>query len=115
MSAQYTPGPWLAEHRAVYGGGYNTEVFSATHGVIAICGWTPKPLGDGVTGTYRAANARLIAAAPELLDALRAAVDLYGKPGGPWNVPGSAGCWITQARAAIAAATSTGEPTGVAT
>lgn len=84
MSAQYTPGPWLAEHRAVYGGGYNTEVFSATHGVIAICGWTPKPLGDGVTGTYRDANARLIAAAPDLLESLRELAELavlqFGMP-----------------------------------
>lgn len=45
----------------------------------------------------------------ELLTALQAAVDLYGKPGGPWNVPGSAGSWITQARGAIAKATG-GQP-----
>lgn len=101
----HTPGPWLWGHRRGDGGMYNTEVFSATHGVIATCAWTPQPRANGVTGTYRDANAHLIAAAPELLDALRAAVDLYGKPGGPWNVPGSAGCWITQARAAISQAT----------
>lgn len=40
-----------------------------------------------------------------LLAALQRAVEMYGKPGGPWNVPGSAGSWTAQARAAIAAAT----------
>lgn len=97
--SEHTPGPWTS--------------YTGTHsiwaeGKRAICIMT----GARKTADMeRDANARLIAAAPELLDALRAAVDLYGKPGGPWNVPGSAGCWITQARAAIAAATATGEPT----
>ena len=103
--SEHTPGPWLWEYRRGGEGQYNMEVYSATHGVIATCAWTPRPLGNGATGTYRDANASLIAAAPELLDALQAAVEMYGKPGGPWNVPGSAGCWITQARVAIAKAT----------
>ncbi|HEU6436605.1 MAG TPA: hypothetical protein VE028_04075 [Nitratidesulfovibrio sp.] len=33
--------------------------------------------------------------------ALQAAVDAYGKPGGPWNVPSDPGAWIEQARVAL--------------
>lgn len=50
------------------------------------------------------ANARLFAAAPDLLAALKRSVDLNGKPGGPWNVPDEPGSWLTQAKEAIAAA-----------
>lgn len=34
--------------------------------------------------------------------ALQRAVDLYGKPGGPWNVPSDPGGWLAEARAALA-------------
>ncbi|MDH5328179.1 MAG: hypothetical protein OEY58_22265 [Gammaproteobacteria bacterium] len=44
---------------------------------------------------------RLEHAAPKLLAALKRAVALYGKTGGPWNVPGDPGGWLTQARDAI--------------
>jgi hypothetical protein len=47
------------------------------------------------------ANARLICAAPALLTSLERAVKLYGKEGGPWNVPGESGSWLTEASAAI--------------
>ena len=40
-----------------------------------------------------------------LVEALEKAVDVYGKPGGPWNVPSEPGTWLAHARAAIAAAT----------
>ena len=72
MNALHTPGPWEAKHREGTDGDYRTEVFSAKHGGIATCDWTPKNLGNGVTATYREANARLIAAAPDLLAALQA-------------------------------------------
>ena len=65
----HTPGPWLAEHREGDDGMYRTEVFSEEHGNIATCDWTPKHCGNGVTETYREDNARLIAAAPDLLTA----------------------------------------------
>ena len=37
----------------------------------------------------------------QLREALQYAVDQYGKPGGPWNVPGSKGSWIDQAKKAL--------------
>lgn len=33
-----------------------------------------------------------------LREVLQLAVDLYGKEGGPWNVPSSKGSWIAQAK-----------------
>ena len=41
---------------------------------------------------------------PDLVKALEKAVDEYGKPGGPWNVPSEPGTWISAARAALAKA-----------
>ena len=49
-------------------------------------------------------NAKLISAAPQLLAALERAVELYGKGGGPWNVPGEPGSWLSEARSAISKA-----------
>ena len=34
-------------------------------------------------------------------EALAEAVEKYGKPGGPWNVPGEPGSWIDKARKAL--------------
>ncbi len=50
------------------------------------------------------ADFRVIEVFPKLLAALERAVALYGKEGGPWNVPGEPGSWISEARAAITAA-----------
>lgn len=36
-----------------------------------------------------------------LREALEEAVSMYGKPGGPWNVPGDAGGWLDRARKAL--------------
>lgn len=47
------------------------------------------------------ANAALIAAAPEMYAALAEAVEKYGKPGGPWNVPSEPGSWIEKAKNAL--------------
>jgi hypothetical protein len=91
MSAAHTPGPWRST-----GLEYEPEA-----------GWFVREAGDGrylavasVHSTYREieeieANARLIAAAPELLEALEAAVaDSTGQP----NV------WFFKAKDAIAKA-----------
>lgn len=56
------------------------------------------------------ADAALIAAAPELLEALQYAVEKYGKEGGPWNVPSDPGGWLERSRAAIEKATGGQKP-----
>lgn len=37
-----------------------------------------------------------------LRNVLSYAVEKYGEPGGPWNVPSEPGTWIAKARAALA-------------
>ena len=68
----------------------------------------PERLLDDLEGepeffgsVYYPANAHLIAAAPDMYEALEMAILEYGKPGGPWNVPSSPGSWIDKAKAAI--------------
>ena len=97
----HTPGPWEQAHRKGADGMFNTEVFSAQHGLIATCAWTPKPTVNGVTETYRTDNARLIAAAPDLLVAL---IDLRRRFAGINHLDFIAD-WLAEADAAIARAT----------
>ena len=71
---KFTPGKWNQAHREKKNGMYSTEVFSDTGETIASISWYPMPperiIFEGKpkmkTGTCRAANARLIAKAPEL-------------------------------------------------
>lgn len=37
----------------------------------------------------------------KLTAALQNAVDKYGQPGGPWNVPNEPGTWISEAKHAL--------------
>ena len=67
----HTPGPWGCGHRKQSDGMWCTEVFCGQGETIAAVAWYPKPEIGGVTATYREANARLIASAPELLSALK--------------------------------------------
>jgi hypothetical protein len=77
MNAPHTPGPWSSEHRKKHNGMWDTEVFCAKGDTIATIAWYPMPTVDGVTGTYREGNARLIAAAPDLLRELQHAVHWF--------------------------------------
>ena len=91
MSAP-TPGPWAYVRNPE-----NTRWIidgSPHHAIACTAGFEPD----------NEANARLISAAPDLLDAAIYAVEAYGKPGGPWNVPSDPGGWLDRARAAIAKA-----------
>lgn len=74
--AQHTPGPWALKYRTPFGGGdkYFDGVVDADGREIRV---------EGVTltsGPVAQANARLIAAAPELLAALQAALPYIKYP-----------------------------------
>jgi hypothetical protein len=74
-ATKYTPGPWAQSHRRGEDGMYQTQVYCAKGETIATVAWYPMPAdADGSVGTYREGNARLIAASPALLEALRKAV-----------------------------------------
>jgi hypothetical protein len=82
MSAQHTPGPWeFAEWNA----GINNRPgygIMAEHGSLNVTVHTRKPKGDGfndVDCTDQAkADAALIAAAPDLLEALEVMISDFG-------------------------------------
>jgi hypothetical protein len=70
---KFTPGPWSQAHRETRTSwGYSTEVFTPRNDeVVATVAWYPRDADEGgAIGTYREANAHLIAAAPELYEAL---------------------------------------------
>lgn len=71
----HTPGPWTANHNIV----------ATTRGRLAIdCGMS------GATDAEDCANARLVAAAPELLAALKALVDVDEVTAGTYEMAESA-------------------------
>lgn len=76
---KHTPGPWIwgDEHRGLYGCGPNNEVLNYAR-------YEGMWVGFGEVGT---ANARLIAAAPEMLEALELVLEMGWttprKPGVP--------------------------------
>jgi len=93
---KHTPGPWNPYFDETYG------VLGPDKGRVAICmnlkgahGLAGRRHGDEV-----AANARLIAAAPDLLAALNAMLTHMGMDEDEWTKP-----TFDQARAAIAKAT----------
>jgi hypothetical protein len=48
--------------------------------------------------------ARRAACYDDLLAVVEEAIRLYGRPGGPWNVPSDPGGWMDRAQAAVAKA-----------
>jgi hypothetical protein len=42
--------------------------------------------------------AKFLISGPLLLEQLQETIEMYGKPGGPWNIPSEPGEWITNAR-----------------
>jgi hypothetical protein len=94
--AQHTPAQWHA-HRAFYrDGGYVCQSHSD-------CGKAPFEVW-GETREEAQANARLIAAAPELLEALEALMRNFVGDRSAANTSGEAGLAADAARAAIAKA-----------
>ena len=68
MSAKHTPGPWLTDRNNAHTGQIATVYHCIGNDWIEI--WTDKWAETGLGEGEQEANARLIAAAPELLDAL---------------------------------------------
>ena len=66
MTMQHTPGPWRTNGFQIEGPNMGLVIATATSPRI---GWAPKTKEEGL------ANARLIAAAPDLLAAAKAALD----------------------------------------
>lgn len=94
MSGKHTSGPW--EWRTDQFEPFQTQ-WSLSPGILIAEGYDGTPGGD----EHDRANARLIATAPELLDALKDAVGLLERH---YPVPARNG-QINRARAAIAKAT----------
>ena len=71
----HTPGPWHQSHREMNDGNWRTTVHTTDGQTVCTLSWYPRPPVDTnvgrVIGTYREANALLIAAAPDLLAALK--------------------------------------------
>jgi hypothetical protein len=85
-NTKYTPAPWVQSHREIPNdedGMYSTQVYTKDGKTICTLAWYPMPpkkvIIDGKpmiqTGTYRDANAKLISAAPDLLEALKGLVE----------------------------------------
>ena len=98
MSA-HTPGPWVAVKNSCF---WDINIAGSWLTVADAC--ASKHLPDGDNGE---ANARLIAAAPELLEALKEMLVDYDDASGEWSgsdVIAKAYRIIDKARAAIAKA-----------
>lgn len=106
MSAAHTPGPWLALPPCRPG---RPRLIAPTchGGDISNVALVYAPDKDDATGR---ANARLIAAAPELLEALRDIVEAVDPAVGGLTLEDWAAGPVAAARAAIATATNE-EPT----
>jgi hypothetical protein len=69
----FTPGPWTYSHRMIPGdkdGMYATQIYDCAGVTIATADWYPVR-GTRCVSTNREENARLIAAAPEMYEALK--------------------------------------------
>ena len=96
---EHTPGPWRLENNIHYG--WKTNPYSITvrkRGVHSVA-VANIPAKQTITREEALANARLIAAAPDLLDALMTL------PQSPTNTDDDWWKWIDKARTAIDKAT----------
>jgi hypothetical protein len=87
MTNEFTPGEWKQSHRKIPNNKkemYATQIHTEDGETIATLSWYPKPQEKGIhegkpiliTGTYRDANAKLIASAPKLFEALTEVAEL---------------------------------------
>src|SRR4051812_7979165 len=97
----HTPGPWQVHDYAVNFGPYNAgiDVGPGLRMVARVCGEFERP----EPGPVAMANARLIAAAPDMLAALHKAHNFLDSHGNGWDEAET----LEDARAAIAKAEGT--------
>lgn len=108
-AAKHTPGPWQTDRNNVHSAQIATIHQCVGNDWIEV--WSPKALG--ASEEMQEANARLISAAPELLEALRGIYaaycgvmrDQFDFPGRPWTPERDNDTVALQARAAIVKAT----------
>ena len=88
MGAEHTPGPWVAA--SAYGL-LKTEVLAVNEGRVVATVWTKTMAAEPGTGRSIAvdrpdgiANLALIAAAPDLLAALKNAIETHHSGSGRW-------------------------------
>lgn len=102
--SMHTPGPWIVDEDDRPGMAWNRHVVSAADPNIAICFMAHS---DGRDPARDASNARLVAAAPALLKALRK-LDSIERGMQGWHEDAKAEAWA-DARAALAMAQGGGE------
>lgn len=103
-TAKHTPGPWFRDTRS----GLNCDVRAKSGRNVALCWGLASNNATNYRADYRAecdANARLIAAAPELLEALLDAYEESAQSCADIGIPDEGIGWHAKARAAIAKAT----------
>ena len=104
---QHTPGPWWWDD------GKDTEQPKLMAPSGKVCDFGDREQYYPTAGQPPSdADASLIAESPVLLAVVEEAIRLYGKPGGPWNVPSDPGGWIARAQDAVAKARGTMARTG---
>ena len=101
-ASNHTPGPWRVAPQSDYAGD-DINIDASTRGYVACAGKV------GISNGEAEANARLIAAAPDLLDMLAAAAARIEVAAAEGNTILSA--WLPDARAAIARARGDGGAT----
>jgi hypothetical protein len=110
----HTPGNWTIDHERIGPPGEPVALLcdmTAPHGATVV-DW-PRGDGEAVDDAENEANARLIAAAPDLLAALEA-YDQFARANDDWDDGEGMFDFILKARAAIAKATGEAEETPTA-
>lgn len=98
--SKHTPGPWLTDRNNVHTGQIATINHCLNNDWVEV--WTDKWAETGLGEAEQEANARLIAAAPDLLDALQGVLKIDRGTSGRIIIEG----WQEEViRAAIAKAT----------
>ena len=92
---------FVASNGEVNSGTYHEKTFSEERVIFGNCFRTKNEAEAALERVKKALKG--VDENKLLREALEEAVAMYGKPGGPWNVPGDAGGWLNRARKALEA------------